>query len=236
VRNIGRKGCFFDNPSDRLLAFWIALECLAGGEKEAEQKLPVEIYKSIKYCIEKAVKDKVLKGQIMQRIQENRKLSILKVIAENIGKILKITGDKNIDDLEEKIEKMWRDRCKMVHDGIFQIDKIEKHNEYLKHQLLERLLKEKLDVAFNNFINLWPTSELRESLQDDYFEIEPIKQVLLKYPEGTTIDEIEYGLYALTRKLRRPKDLQAKLEVLIERGDIKKRITDNKEIYFPNVR
>ncbi len=227
-----RKGCFFSNPVDRFLAFWIALECLTGGEEESEENLPVQILKSIKYCIRKAVKDKVLKGQIMQTIQEKRKLSISKTIAENIRKILKNTGDKIIDNLEEKIEEMWRDRCLLVHDGIFYIDKIKKHNGDLKNKLLERLFKEKLGIAFNNFIDSWPPPELRERLRDDYHEIDSIKQVLLQCPEGATLDDIGYGLYPLRRKLIRPKSLEIKIEALIKNGDLTKRITDNKEFYF----
>ena len=98
---------------------------------------------------------------------------------------------------------------------------------------MEKLLREKLDTAFDSFINSWPTAELRENLREDYFEIESIKCVLSMYPRGATIDEIEYGLFPLTKRIRRPKDLHAKLEVLNRNGgDIRTRKINNEERYF----
>lgn len=225
-----RRGCFFDNPLDRFLAFWIALECLVGGKEEVELEQITGIIKKGKYFIRKTVRDNDLRSKIIDRIEGINKLSITETMIKNIKNIL-----PNVDaGSEKKIRDMQKDRSNMVHKGVSHIDKIEKHNNYLKERLLERLLKEKLDMAFNNFINSWPTSELRENLRDDYLEIESIKQVLLKYPEGATIDEVEYGLYALTKRIRRPKDLHLKLEKLIERGDIIKRTPDNEEKYFLN--
>ena len=222
-----RRGCFFDNPSDRFLAFWIALECLVGGKEEVELEQITGIIKKCKYFIRKTVRDNNLRSKIIDRIEGINKLSITETMIKNIKNIL-----PNVNaGLEKKIRDMQKDRSNMVHKGVSHIDKIEKHNNYLKERLLERLLKEKLDMAFNNFINSWPTPKLRESLRDDYLEIEPIKQVLLKYPEGATIDEVEYGLYAVTPKNRRH---LRKLEKLIEMGEIRNQIVNNKERFFLN--
>jgi hypothetical protein len=225
-----RKGCFFDNPSDRFLAFWIALECLVGGEEEVEQEQLTEIIKKCKYFIRKTVRDNDLGSKLIQRFEGINKLSITETMIKNIKNIL-----PNVDaGLEKKIRDLQKERSNIVHRGVFHIDKIEKHNNYLKERLLGRLLKEKLGMAFNNFINSWPTPKLRESLRDDHLKIEPIKQVLLKYPEGATIEEIEYGLYALTKRIRRSGDLHIKLEKLIEMGDIRNQIVNNEKNFFLN--
>lgn len=215
------------------MAFWIALESLAGEDSKSKRDLPFDVKDCIECVKQKVVEDNKLKSQVINSIHEAYR-PIPDVIAEYIKNILKIKDANKIEKIKAKIRKMQEDRSNMVHKGVFYIDMIRKHNEYLKHQLLEPLLKEKLDVAFNNFIDSWPSSELRESLRDDYLEIESIKQVLLKYPDGATIDKIEYALYALTRKLRRPKDLQAKLEKLIEMGEIRNRIVSDKEKFFLN--
>lgn len=225
-----RRGCFFDNPLDRFLAFWIALECLVGGEEEVEQEQLTEIIKKCKYFIRKTVRDNDLGSKLIQRFEGINKLSITETVIKNIKNIL-----PNVDaGLEKKIRDLQKERSNIVHRGVFHIDKIEKHNNYLKERLLGRLLKEKLGMAFNNFINSWPTPKLRESLRDDHLEIEPIKQVLLKYPEGATIEEIEYGLYALTKRIRRSGDLHIKLEKLIEMGEIRNQIVNNEKNFFLN--
>jgi hypothetical protein len=223
-----RRGCFFDNPSDRFLAFWIAIEGLAGEKHKSKRKLPFDVEDCVRCVKEKVIEDNNLRSKVIQSIHEAYR-PIPAVIAENIQNILK----DDDDNMKAKIKEMHDDRSDMVHHGNFQVGKIITHNNTLK-PILKRILKEKLDIAFNNFINSWPTLELRESLRDDYLEIEPIKQVLLKYPEGATIEEIEYGLYALTKRIRRPKDLHLKLEKLIEMGEIGNRIVNNKEKFFLN--
>jgi len=48
------------------------------------------------------------------------------------------------------------------------------------------------------------------------------------------IEEIEYGLYALRKRIRRPGDIHIKLEKLIEIGEIRNRIENNEEKFFLN--
>ena len=221
-----RHGCFFSNPSDKFLAFWIAVESLAGEKEKSKRDLPFDV----KDCIE-CVKDKVgnvnMMSQVVQSIH-NAYRPISDVITENIKNILNIVDVNKIEGIKAKIKKIKDDRSALVHGGNVQIDVVA-HSEYLQ-QLIEKLLREELDVAFDHFIDSWPTAKQREKLSDDYLEIEAIKCVLSKYPEGATIDEMEYGLFSLTKRIRRPKDLHAKLEVLSRNGDGIR--ADNKGRYF----
>ena len=220
-----RHGCFFSNPTDKFLALWIAVESLTGdGRKLMRDDLPFEV----KDCID-CVKDKGIEGntrsQIIQSIHETYR-SIPVVITENIKNILKIDDDK-IDKIKEKIQQIQRDRSGIVHYGNVQID-VAAHNRYLK-QLMEKLLREELGAAFDNFIDLWPTTKQRETLSDDHPKLKAIKYVLSKHSEGATIDEIEYGLFSLTKRIGRPKDLHANLEFLRKNGDIR---TNDEGLYF----
>lgn len=206
-----RKGCFFSNLTDKFLAFWIAVESLAGEDSKSKRDLPFDVKDCIECVKRKEVRDNKLRSRVIKNIHEAYR-PIPDVITEKIQNMLKIEDINKIEEIKAKIRKMQEDRSDIIHNGNIQID-VAAHNEYLK-QLMEKLLREKLDTAFDSFINSWPTAKLRENLREDHFEIESIKCVLSMYPEGATADEIEYGLFSLTKRIRRPKDLHAKLEVL----------------------
>jgi hypothetical protein len=236
-----RKGCFFSNPADKFLAFWIALESLAGEDSKSKRDLPFDV-KDCKECVKKkVVENNNLRSDVISSIHKAyRPISV--VIAEKIPDILEIgdpirrileIGDAGTEDIKIKIRKMQSDRSDMVHHGRhFQIDTLSSHSAYLQ-ALIKSLLKEKLDMAFDNFINSWPTAELRRNSREDYsFSVEPIKQVLSKYPKGATIDDIKYGLFALTREDIREVDISARLEALIGMGDMGIRKINTEEPYF----
>ena len=225
-----RHGCFFSNPTDKFLAFWIAVESLAGEKSKSKQDLPFDVKDCIDCIKKKLVENDNLRSQVIKSIHEVYR-PIPDVITENIQNILKVVDNNKIKEIKAKIRKMQEDRSGIVHKGNVQID-VAAHNEYLK-QLMEKLLREKLDTAFDCFINSWPTAELRENLSEDYLEIEAIKCVLSMHPRGATIDEIEYGLFSLTKRIRRPKVLHAKIEVLNRNGgDIRTCKINNEERYF----
>ena len=225
-----RKGCFFNNPTDKFLAFWFAVESLAGEKSKSKRRLPFNLERCKNCVTQSGLDGNDLMSQVIGNIHEAYR-PIPDVITENITDILKIEDSDEIEEIRAKIKKMQKDRSGIVHKGNVQID-VTVHNEYLK-QLMEKLLREKLDIAFDSFINSWPTAELRENSSEDHLEIEAIKYVLSMHPRGATIDEIEYGLFSLTKRIRRPKDLHAKLEVLIRNdGDIRTRKINNEGRYF----
>jgi hypothetical protein len=234
-----RKGCFFSNPADKFLAFWIALESLAGEDSKSERELPFDVEDCIKCVKEKVVEDGDMRSQVIQSIHlAYRSVSV--VIAEKIHDILEI-GDpiRNIleigdmDAIKKKIREMRDDRSDMVHKGGHShTDKLSSHSAYLQ-ALIQSLLKKELDAAFDNFINSWPTAELRRnSREDDYIWSESIKQVLSKCPKGATIDDIKYGLFALTKEDIEQERISFGLKGLNEIGDIEMRKINNEEQYF----
>jgi len=236
-----RKGCFFSNPADKFLAFWIALESLAGEDSKSKRDLPFDV-KDCKECVKKkVVENNDLRSDVINSIHKAyRPISV--VIAEKIHDILEIgdpirkileIGDSGTEDIKMKIGEMQKDRSDMVHHGEhFQIDKLSSHSAYLQ-VLIKSMLKEKLDMAFDNFINSWPTAELRRNSRGDYsVSVEPIKQVLSMYPDGATIDDIKYGLFALTREDIREESINVRLNVLNERDSIEMRKINTDERYF----
>lgn len=221
-----RHGCFFSNPTDKFMAFWIAVESLAGESSEQKRELPFDVDECIKCVKDKGVEGD-MRSQVIQSIH-NAYRPIPVVITEEIKNILKIDDNDEIDRIKENIQQMQRDRSDIVHKGNVQID-VAVHNGCLK-QLIEALLREELDTAFDHFINSWPTAKQREKLSDNYYsEIEAIKCVLSRYPEGATIGEIEYGLFSLTKRFRERDNLPNTLEILTRNGDIR---TNSEGLYF----
>ena len=236
-----RKGCFFSNPADRFLAFWIALESLAGEDSKPKRDLPFDVEDCIECVKKKVVENNDLRSDVISSIHFAYR-SIPVVIAEKIHDTLEIgdpirnileIGDTGTKDIENKLREMQTDRSSMVHKGIhFQIDRLSSHNAYLQ-ELIKSMLKEKLDMAFDNFINSWPTAELRrDSRKDDYLWSESIKQVLSMYSDGATIDDIKCGLFALTKEDIEQERISFGLKKLNEIGDIEIRKINTDERYF----
>ena len=234
-----RKGCFFSNPADKFLAFWIALESFAGEDSKSERELPFDVEDCIKCVKEKVVEDDDMRSQVIQSIHlAYRSVSV--VIAEKIHDILEIgdpirniLGIGDMDAIKKKIREMRDDRSDMVHKGGYShTDKLSSHSAYLQ-ALIQSLLKKELDVAFDNFINSWPTAELRrDSREDVYCWFKSIKQVLSMYPDGATIDDIKYGLFALKKEDMREEDISVRLNELNKSGSIEIRKINADERYF----
>ncbi|WP_162989904.1 hypothetical protein [Natronorubrum halophilum] len=190
------RGLASEHPTDRFLAFWLALEIQVKAQEKSADEIDPNVEDPVEQAMEamrNGIESDYVKSRVNQFIAEAiRDETIPEAIAREIRETLGENHSIVNNELEGKIRSFQSDRSDLVHDGD-PIDEVKSKASTLE-SYNRLLLKRKLDPVF--------VEEYGSDMFPDATEVPratALQIILADNPDGLTKAELRKEAFAATR-------------------------------------